>query len=44
MFNGCSNLTKIQLPNNLQSMGSSVFLICKKLKTITLPDSLSTMG
>ncbi|MDE6289238.1 MAG: leucine-rich repeat domain-containing protein, partial [Ureaplasma sp.] len=40
LFNGCTNLSNVVLPNNLEIIGRWVFWKCSSLKTIRLPDSL----
>ena len=43
-FNGCVQLTTVQLPKNLKHIGARTFKDCKKLSTIILPTSLQSIG
>lgn len=39
-FNGCSNLWKVVLPENMESIGSSAFYGCSCLQTINIPSKI----
>ena len=43
LFNGCG-LTKIELPQNINSIENFAFLHCEKLKQIKLSNSVKTIG
>lgn len=43
-FQGCTNLTSIQLPNCLTSISEYTFAGCTNLNSITLPESLVTIS
>ena len=43
-FCGCENLSKIHLPDSLDSIGNEVFYGCSNLSQINLPDSLTSIG
>lgn len=43
-FNGCTNLTGIELPPTLVSLGDYCFRNCWKLDQISMPKSLTTIG
>lgn len=40
----CSNLTEINLPDNLTSIGEEAFSGCSSLTEINLPDNLTSIG
>lgn len=40
-FQDCVNLKKIELPTNLQVLGSGVFLGCKLLESIKIPEGIT---
>ena len=42
--NGCSNVTELNLPDNITAIEDSAFLGCSSLNNITLPSSLTTIG
>ena len=44
MFNGCSSLKKVILPENLTEIGSSAFYDNNHLQTINLPKTLTSIG
>ncbi len=45
MFNSCSALLSVTLSNNITSIGSNAFVICRALKTISsFPSSLVSIG
>ena len=41
MFDGCSELSSIVLPDNINAIGSNAFLNCKSLSNITIPGSVT---
>ncbi|MDE6441725.1 MAG: leucine-rich repeat domain-containing protein [Clostridia bacterium] len=43
-LSGCSSLTKINFPENLNSIGYSAFANCTSLAGITIPDSVISIG
>ena len=43
-FNGCQQLTSVQLPKKLKSIGARAFKDCVKLTAPTLPDGLTSIG
>lgn len=43
-FHDCSSLTKIKLPEGLETIGSQVFYYCSSLTEVTLPEGLETIG
>ena len=43
-FRGCQELTKIELPGNLITLGDEVFYKCTKLMEVSFPASLTTIG
>ncbi|HEX3799217.1 MAG TPA: leucine-rich repeat protein [Verrucomicrobiae bacterium] len=40
-FEGCTNITTVNLPNTVRSIGISAFQDCTKITSITLPNSLN---
>ena len=40
-FNGCEYLYAVTLPSTLKTIGSSSFLLCKGLSSITIPDNVT---
>lgn len=42
-FNGCVNLTKVVIPEGVTVIGYDAFKGCKKLKSITIPNSLQKL-
>ena len=44
VFDGCSALTEIALPESLSSVGYMAFQDCTALETIVLPSALETIG
>lgn len=40
-FEGCENITKIVLPNNITSIGSAAFKNCTSIENILLPESIT---
>lgn len=43
-FQGCTNLTGINLPNTIEKINSRAFFGCTSLSTINLPSSLTEIG
>lgn len=43
-FNGCENLTNIDIPNSVTSIGSYAFQRCINLKSIDIPNSVISIG
>lgn len=43
-FNGCTQLLKVGLPDNLKTIKQDAFSGCQKLVTINLPNTLQTLG
>ena len=43
-FLGCTNLTDIQLSENVTSIGENAFSGCTALKSLTFPESLTRLG
>ncbi len=43
-FSGCSELTNVDLSENVTSIGDYAFSECKKLESLILPESLTHMG
>lgn len=43
VFMGCKELSQVNLPSGLITLGKYIFKDCPKLETITLPDSLAFM-
>ena len=43
-FEGCSNLTSINLPSSITSLGSSCFSGCSSLTSINLPSNITSLG
>lgn len=43
-FNGCTNLTGIELPSTLVSLGDYCFRNCWKLDQVSMPKSLTSIG
>lgn len=45
LFNGCSNLINIELPDSITRIGSYAFDNCQRLESVgTLPDSITSIG
>ncbi len=43
-FNGCSNLTSVNLPESVTSIGDYAFRSCSNLTSITIPGSVTNIG
>lgn len=43
-FAHCSKLTKVTIPNTVQTIGSYVFYVCDNLKSAVVPKSVTTIG
>ena len=44
VFNGCSNLEQLDIPNNVARIEEFAFFNCDKLQTIVIPDSVTSIG
>ena len=44
VFNGCSSLTSVSLPDGLTQLGDYVFRYCSSLTSVALPDGLTQLG
>ena len=44
LFNGCTGLTSITIPNSVTSIGDDAFSGCTGLTNITIPDSVTSIG
>lgn len=42
-FNGCDNLTSVNIPSSVTTIGDSAFLSCKSLTKIEIPPSVTTI-
>jgi len=43
-FNGCSVLTRVEIPNSVTHIGYKAFYNCSNLTTLVLPDSMVSFG
>lgn len=43
-FSGCTNLTRIEIPNSVTSIGNYAFRYCEGLTSITIPNSVTRIG
>lgn len=43
-FRGCGKLTSINIPDNVTSIKTETFFMCRKLKTVKLPSKLKSIG
>lgn len=41
LFNGCSNLTTIEIPDTVTRIGNGAFRYCTSLKTLKIPESVT---
>ncbi len=44
LFNGCTNLVTVTLPDNITSIHESAFYFCIELTTVNLPDTIVTIA
>ncbi len=44
VFEGCSNLTSVTIPNSVKSIGDRAFYECEKLASVTIPEQVTTIG
>ena len=44
MFDGCTGLTSIEIPNNVTNIGSYAFSGCTGLTSIEIPNSVTSIG
>ena len=44
VFNSCTSLKNVSMPNTLTSIGNNAFLGCTSLKNITIPASITSIG
>ena len=44
MFHGCDNLTKIEIPDSVTSIGERAFSFCNGLTSIDIPASVTSIG
>ena len=44
IFQGCSDLTSVTIPNSVTSIGSDVFMSCSGLTMINIPSSVESIG
>ncbi|MGN0236189.1 MAG: leucine-rich repeat domain-containing protein [Paludibacteraceae bacterium] len=43
-FENCTNLTRITIPNSVNTIGNMAFERCSNLKQITIPNSVTKIG
>ena len=43
-FNGCTELTSIDIPNSVKSIGDYAFQNCYKINTVNIPNGVTTIG
>lgn len=43
-FNGCSDITRIELPQSLVTIKEDAFMHCEKLQTISIPNNIQSLG
>ena len=43
-FHSCVNLTNIEIPNSVTSIGASAFCNCTSLTSVVIPDSVTVIG
>ena len=44
VFESCSELTSVTIPNTVKSIGSRAFYDCEKLASINIPEQVTTIG
>lgn len=44
LFNGCTSLEEVTIPEKITSLGNSVFSGCTSLQSITIPASVTSLG
>jgi hypothetical protein len=44
VFNNCSSLTSVTIPNSVTSIGNAAFNDCSGLTSITIPNSVTSVG
>lgn len=44
VFEGCSNLSNVNLPEGITEIGEGLFSLCTSLKNIIIPKSVTTIG
>ena len=44
VFQGCTGLTNVTIPDSATSIGSSTFSGCSGLTSVTIPDSVTSIG
>jgi len=44
MFQECTNLTNVTIPNGVTSIGAYAFSSCKSLTSVTIPSSVTSIG
>ena len=44
MFNGCSSLTSVTIPNSVTSISKFAFKGCSSLTSVTIPNSVTSIG
>ena len=44
VFNSCSRLTSVTIPNSVTSIGNSAFWDCSRLTSVTIPNSVTSIG
>ncbi|MBO6133364.1 MAG: leucine-rich repeat protein [Lachnospiraceae bacterium] len=43
-FDGCNQLTELEIPNGVESIGSAAFIGCSSLTKVSLPSSLESIS
>jgi len=44
VFEGCSNMTSVTIPNSVTSIGNEAFKGCSGLTSVTIPNSVTSIG
>lgn len=44
MFNTCSGLTSVTIPDSVTSLGNKAFFGCSSLTSVTIPNSITSIG